>query len=73
MKGSDHMITTDPPPWEWPRLNGSKHSVTGGAQLMFYLTWMCRGLFQSVMIGYINVSDIVSYLVVQHKLRDIIY
>ena len=25
MKGSDHMITTDPPPWECPGLKGSKH------------------------------------------------
>ena len=48
MRGSDHMITTVlirlP---EWPGLKGSKHSVTSGAQLMIYLMWMCRVLFQT--------------------------
>ena len=51
MRGSDHMITTDPPPWGCPGLKGSKHSVTGGAQLIIYLMWMYRVLFQTFTLG----------------------
>jgi len=47
MRGSDHMSNTDPPPWECPGLKGSKHSVTGGAQLRICLMWMCRVLFHT--------------------------
>ena len=55
--GSDHMITTDPLPRECPGLKGSKHSMTGGVQLMIYLMWMWRVLFQTF-ITFWETSDL---------------
>jgi len=42
--------------WEYPGLKGSKHSVMGRAQLMIYLMWMCRVLFQTFIIEFIDLG-----------------